>query len=143
MFTRCRILTSAEYLQQAVFRELLDFLPGCGNDRVECKSAVPLCHPVSHNFKEISNDHEVRALFKIGFKLTRFTPFSKSKLECGKEHRFLNSVTFANSVVYGIPLKCGFIYIGMTVAITSSGNCVNKSSISGKMSFRRRCCAPT
>ncbi|CAN7983728.1 unnamed protein product [Ixodes hexagonus] len=79
-------------------------------DKVVC---VPFFHGFSHNLMSIARRFNVKVLFTTDFKLSKLTPFVGGQHGCQKKHRDA-SVDCRESVVYDIPMSCGFSYVGQT-----------------------------
>lgn len=111
-----RRLISAGYSQKLILEKLVSSFTVRQSNRPESVRTVvlPFYHRVSHNLKAVCNKQNVRVVFSNAYRLDRLTPFSKSCSDCGKNHRALSFVPCAKNVVYSIPLKCGFEYIGQT-----------------------------
>jgi len=75
---------------------------------------LPYYHNFSHCLLKIAAKFNVKIVFKIPFKLSNLTPFSKSfsNFSCPTKHRSSLITPCQCNVVYLIPFSCGSNYVG-------------------------------
>lgn len=92
-------------------------------------AVIPYFHGISHYLKACAKQFGVETVFSSDFRLSRLTPFETEVHECRKGHRE-KSIACKNSVVYEIPMACGFAYVGQT------SRCVNDRLTEHKRNVR-------
>lgn len=108
-------LQNAGYEDTFIRRQLTIQLTGKQNKQVlnSRRAVIPYFHDISHNLKASAKKFGIETVCTADFKLCHLTPFESGQKKCQKEHRD-KSVPCEGSVVYEIPLECGFKYVGQT-----------------------------
>lgn len=116
-------LSDARYSQSVLLRalmfiqaKLLSPTPEFVKPHVN-RVVIPYIHAISHNLLHVAKKFNISLVFRNNYRLDALTPFTKPIASCKNHKR--KFVCCESNVVYEIPFKCGFCYIGQ------SKRCVN------------------
>lgn len=91
---------------------------------------IPYFYEISHNLKACARQFGVETVIRSDFRISKLMPFHTGLSECKKSQRE-KSICCGNGVVYEMPLKCGFKYVGQT------SRCINERLKERKINGKR------
>lgn len=106
-YSQCMQLRGLNIISAKLLSPVSDFVKPREN-----RVVIPYIHAVSHNLLHIARKFNINLVFRNNFRLDALTPFGKSTASC-KNHR-RRFVPCTSNIVYEIPFKCGFCYIGQS-----------------------------